>query len=276
MLEKLEALRALQATGTMGQAAARLRITQSAVSKRIAALEDEVGVALIEPAGRRVRITPEGERLLCEAEPLLARLQDVLHAHVPAEREVLRVAASESLLCGWLPAALRDAVDRSGARIELHAHRGPILLERVRSGDYALGLCADPGTEADLVATRLGDEPMAIVPSGPLPSSGDVPIWTIEPRSLTWEAIERRLARQPLVVVGRLESFSALVQIARAGFGHALVPVGVAQALGAEVVRVDVARPVAVFARQTALQRPAVRALHDALVAVAPAALAAL
>ncbi len=38
MIEKLEALAALRTTGTMGQAASTLRITQSAVSKRIAAL----------------------------------------------------------------------------------------------------------------------------------------------------------------------------------------------------------------------------------------------
>lgn len=279
MLDKLEALRALHATGTMGQAAARLRITQSAVSKRIAALEAEVGVALVEPAGRRVRITAEGERLLSEVEPLLARLGDVLAAHAPAGQEVLRVAASESLLSGWLPAALRAAVDLAGVRIELHAHRGPILLERVRSGDYALGVCVDPGAEGDLAGTRLGDEPMVIVPSGPLPPKGEVPIWTIEPRSLTWEAIARRLERHrspALAVVGRLESFTALVQVARAGFGHAVVPLGVAEALRADVVRLDLARPIAVFARRTALQRPAVRAMHEALVQVAPPALAAL
>ena len=47
MLDKLEALQALAEAGTMGRAAASLRVTQSAVSKRIGALSSELGCELI-------------------------------------------------------------------------------------------------------------------------------------------------------------------------------------------------------------------------------------
>ena len=49
MIDRFDALAALQSSGTMGSAASALRITQSAISKRIASLEREVGVKLVEP-----------------------------------------------------------------------------------------------------------------------------------------------------------------------------------------------------------------------------------
>ena len=58
MIEGLEALLALERTGTISEAAAQLRLTQSAVSKRIQSLSDSMKFAVIEPDGRRVRLTP--------------------------------------------------------------------------------------------------------------------------------------------------------------------------------------------------------------------------
>lgn len=278
MLDRLEALQALAATGTMGRAAAALRITQSAVSKRIAALEAELKSALIEREGRRVRLTAEGQRVLMEARPLLARLREVLQAKAPARDPLLTVAATDSLLASWLPGALRSALDQLPAlRIELHAHRGPLLLERVRSGDYALGLCPGAASDAELVERTLFREPMVIVPARLLPLSPgpSVRVWTIERRSLTWEAIESRIARLPkslgyaLQVEARLESFAALVQVARAGFAHALVPRGIARELGVPADRLvalpGLARPIVAVARRSMFERAAVRSLLGVL-----------
>jgi DNA-binding transcriptional LysR family regulator len=69
--------------------------------------------------------------------------------------------------------------------------------------------------------------------------------------------------------VARIESFSSAVQLARAGFGHALVPRGVAVAMGVpEDVLLEVPgleRPIGVCARVTTWERPAVRRFVDAL-----------
>lgn len=240
MIERLEALAALQRTGTLGRAAAQLRITQSAASKRIAALEAELGRVLVEPQGRRLRLTAEAERLLEEARPLLARLREVLSAQSGARPTPLLIAATDSLLASWLPASLRAALDRlPGLHVELHAHRGPMLLERVRSGDYAIGLCPALPGDKELVVRELAREPMVIVPARlePLPQAQQIDVWAIETQSLTWEAISTRLPRIKrnvgfsIQVVSRVESFTALVQLARAGFANALVPIGVAREL---------------------------------------------
>jgi DNA-binding transcriptional LysR family regulator len=282
MVEQLEALRALQQAGTMGRAAAILRLTQSAISKRIAALEERVGVPLVEPQGRRVRLTPDGERLLADARPLLTQLAEVLRARSPARDTTLRLAATESLLSSWLPACLRAASEASGVRLELHAHRGPVLLERIRSGDYAVGVCPAPIAEGELDVRVVGEEPLVVVPGRPnVELVGRVPVWAIETHSLTWDAVAPRLARAErkggfeLAIEERMESFSALVQVARAGFANALVPIGVARGLGVDeagwIVVPGVARPVAVVGRRTALDRPAVVAWMAALKAELPA-----
>jgi DNA-binding transcriptional LysR family regulator len=278
MLDKVEALQALAETGTMGRAAAALRITQSAVSKRIGALEAELGAKLIERDGRRVRLTPYALHLLAEAGPLLRNLREVLRAPDDVREDVLRVAATDSLLASWLPGVLRTALDElPGVRIELHAHRGPVLLERVRSGDYALGFCPAGEGDTELTTRELAREPMVIVPARllPLPPAKTIAVWAIEKRSLTWEAIEARLQRIErragfaIEVTARLESFTALVQVARAGFANVLVPRGVARDLGVPSDRLlpvpGLSRPIAAVARRSTFERKAVRALLRAV-----------
>lgn len=280
MLDRLEALHALAEARTMGRAAAALRVTQSAVSKRIAALEAELGARLIEREGRHVRLTPEALRLLTEARPLLLQLRAALRPRDALREPMLRVAATDSLLASWLPGGLRAALDRlPELQLELHAHRGPVLLERVRAGDYALGLCPGGAGDGELVMRELVQEPMVIVPARLLPLAPGpvVSVWAIEKRSLTWEAIESRIARVrrkagfAIEVQARLESFTALVQVARAGFANALVPIGVARELGVPRDRLlavpGLARPIVAVGRRSTLERRAVRSLLGALAA---------
>jgi hypothetical protein len=147
------------------------------------------------------------------------------------------------------------------------------LLERVRSGDYALGVCPAGTGDAELTLRELVRESMVIVPARllPLAPAQVIPVWAIEKRSLTWEAIETRLARIErragfaIEVTARLESFTALVQVARAGFANVLVPRGVARDLGVpndRLIRVPgLSRPIAAVARRSAFERKTVRTL---------------
>ena len=281
MIDRIEALRALKEQGTTARAAVRLRVTQSAVSKRIASLEAEVGVPLIERAGRGCALTPAAERLLASAGPLLASLRDVV-ARASEERrpQLVRVAASESLLATWLPDVLARACEAlPGVTLELHAHRGPALVARVSSGDADLAIAVDAAAEEGIVSRELGDEAMVLVPSGLRalwPARGEiVECWTIEERSLTWGALSPRLRRRDrpwgleLRVTGRLESFTALARLAAAGFAHALVPRGVALAAGAParvlVPLPGLQRPIALLSRKTALDRRAIAAFASEL-----------
>ena len=110
MIANLEALAALADLGTMTHAATRLRITQSAVSKRIAALEGELNLRLVEPAGRGVRLTPAGENLLDKTAPFMASLKDALHQGGPSTGERLVIGVAESILAAWGGSVLSEVL----------------------------------------------------------------------------------------------------------------------------------------------------------------------
>ena len=83
MIENLETLLALSRTGTMMEASTELRISQSAVSKRLATLEKYYDRKLIQKKGRRVELTQHGQRLVdrigvAAIDPLRHRLAFIL------------------------------------------------------------------------------------------------------------------------------------------------------------------------------------------------------
>ncbi len=92
---RLELLLELSRLGSMRAVAETQHVTTSTVSQQIAVLAREAGTPLIEPEGRRVRLTPAGRRLADHAVTILAALEtarcDLDPDATPAG--VLRVAA---------------------------------------------------------------------------------------------------------------------------------------------------------------------------------------
>src|SRR6266480_8137289 len=72
---RLELLLELSRLGSMRKVAEAFALTTSTVSQQIAALAREAGTALIEPDGRRVRLTPAGRRLAGHAVTILAAVE---------------------------------------------------------------------------------------------------------------------------------------------------------------------------------------------------------
>ncbi len=282
-MDRLEALEAVLREGTMARAAVRLRITTSAVSKRLAALERELGRPVLRRDGRRVLLTPEGRRILEATSPLVARLRETMAGSRAAGGGSLEVGVSESILASWGAALLRRAADRvPGLRLTLHAHRGPGSVARVAAGDYALAMVAgSPPAGSGLRAVPLGEEEMVLVPSGldaaALEGLRRVPVLGIEAAALTARALGPRLARlrraggPDLRVERTVESYAALVSLAREGFGHGLAPLGIVRAMGvppAAVVRLPspgLRRPVVLLGRSSLLRAPPGSALRAAL-----------
>ena len=283
MFDQIETLNTLATTGTMTRAATQLRITQSTVSKRIAALEREVGQPLTEAHGRGVRLTPVGHRLLERAAPLVAALRQALREEETHHTGRLALGISESILASWGPRVLsRVRCDAPEIDLQINAHRSPAATERVRAGEYALALAAGISEEIpDLRAIPLLEEPMVLVPANLksfTPTAGTtVPVLTIEPGSATWTYLQRRLRHQAkkwhfkIEVTRTLQSFTAIVQMARSGFGHGLVPVGVARALGihpSDLIRFPspgLTRPISLIGRPTTLSLPLVQHFYQIL-----------
>ncbi len=74
-LRRLRALRQVADRGTIAAAAQALHLTASAVSQQLAALEREVGQALLAPNGRTVRLTPAAEVVLAHGEAVFSELE---------------------------------------------------------------------------------------------------------------------------------------------------------------------------------------------------------
>jgi DNA-binding transcriptional LysR family regulator len=74
-LEPLRLFLQVAATGSFSRAATLASSTQSAVSKRIGALERRLDVRLFERTGRGARLTPAGRRLLPRAEAVTPSLR---------------------------------------------------------------------------------------------------------------------------------------------------------------------------------------------------------
>ena len=275
MIENLETLIALSKTGTMMEASTALRISQSAVSKRIAALERYYDRDLIERHGRRVVLTHHGTRLVERVTPLLSELRSVFLEDNALRKGKIILGVSEAILASWgstLFSQVRDLMP--SVEFEFHAQRSPVVLDRLRSGEYMVGICTgSPDTDTDLVSEVIRQEPMVIIPSGLKPlkyRSGDpLDVMTIESRSGAWGSIEENMQRLSLNRSTSLESFFAVAQMALSDFGHGLVPTGVAKTLGIAEKKLiklsaeELSRPVRFVARKSMFAQPLVRTFYQ-------------
>jgi len=278
MLDGIDALLALAATGTVSEAAARLRLTQSAVSKRLHALQAELGVVLVERDGRRLRLTADAVAFLERARPLVAELRGLARPAARAARASFTLALADSIASSWGPDVVRRALRGvPGAAVELHAHRSVLVIELVRLGRYDLGMCAEPPAAGDLVVHPLVDEALVVVGAGRARASR--PLITIEPTSATWRAVQPGLRAHHPGLLARptifVESFGAVLQMARAGFGDGLVPVGLAvEARLPYRPLPGVSRRVSLLARKSAQQLAGFAVLRDRLASAAKETLA--
>src|SRR6185503_5520866 len=128
--------------GTVSRAAEQLHITQPALSRQIANLEDELGLKLFDRIGRRLLLTSEGAQLLQHCRGLLN------HSHALREQAdglkrgdagLLRVAASPHLIEGLFPDFLRDYAKRyPNVHVRLVEAIGPQVFAMLERGEVHL------------------------------------------------------------------------------------------------------------------------------------------
>ncbi len=231
MVEGIEALLALERTGTISEAAAQLRLTQSAVSKRIQSLESELKLKLIEPDGRRVKLTATGHNFLDKARVLFSELKNLKQIESYSASKKFSIALSDSIAASWGPKLVRLAAKRLKAvEFELHVHRSTLVEENVKLGKYHLGLCISSSKDQQVFSSLIFEEPLVYLRSPTETNS----LITIEKSSGTWKSIEEKVTRHPKLKnydLIHVESFAAIVQMVREGFGHGLVPMGIAQTM---------------------------------------------
>ena len=166
---QLEAVLALVEYGSFVAAAARLRISQPALTRSVKRLETELGVRLFDRTTRRVQVTAAGREFAAVAERMLNDLGITVQSvrEVAQERRGLVVLSSVMSVAGaFLPrliAAYR--ADRPGVEIHVRESVHGSVLEDVRSGvaDFGLGYVDELPDFA--VGTPLGRETFCVVMS---------------------------------------------------------------------------------------------------------------
>lgn len=238
MIDYLEALLALERTGTISEAAAQLRLTQSAVTKRIQALQNEIKFSVVEPDGRRVRLTPRGQALLDKARPLISELKNLKHIESEgADLNQFSIGISDSIAASWGPRLIRLASQKEkNLKLDIHVHRSTLVAENVKLGRYHLGLCVVPNNDPQLIYETISEESMVLLSNRFDPENFSDKLITIEPNSATWKSISEKVTKHNKfknLEITHVESFAAIVQMVKEGFGHGLVPMGVALTMGA-------------------------------------------
>jgi len=281
MLDGIEALIALEKFGTVSEAAVRLRLTQSALSKRLQVVQAAVGYALYEREGRRLRLTPRGLEFVDRARPVVADLRALTDAPLLAAQARLSVGVADSIAASWGPRVVRDALAQApGLSVALHAHRSVLVIESVRLGRYHVGLSTDAPSARDLIHYPVVDEPLVLIHAGfRSRSRSDAPLISIESNSATWRAIEPQLrARNPALLARTLipvETFSAAIQMVKADFGDGLVPLGLVRELNVDPACyrgiAGVRRQVSLLTRKTVNQLSEFVLLRDRVIAAARA-----
>ena len=276
MLAGIDALIALERYGTVSEAAVRLRLTQSAVSKRLKALNDALGFELVEPDGRRIRLTSQAVTFLERARPLVAELRGLRTPLQSASMSSFSLALADSIASSWGPRVVRQALESlHGVAVDLHAHRSVLVIEFVRLGRYHIGLCTDPLAAKDLIHHPLIDEPVVLMHAAGRPKPAEqLPLLSIESTSAAWKAIEplirqhhRQLLQRHLIPV---ESFSAAMQMVEAGFGDGLIPLGLILEKGLRRRSYSelpgIKRPVSLLTRKTINQLASFGRLREQLI----------
>ncbi|GAA0967954.1 LysR family transcriptional regulator [Actinocorallia libanotica] len=225
---RLRTFVALADTGSVRAAAERLYVSESAVSASVAALARELGVPLVERAGRGVVLTPAGQVYAGYARRLLG-LHEEARAAARGEHEPgtgrLRLAAVTTAADQVLPALLA-AFRHAWPRVELALEVGPSrrigAALAAHEADLVLGGRPPAGARVTVLATRTNELVVVAAPGVPF----DLPTtpWVMrEPGSGTRIAAEAYLAEHeaapPTLVLG---SNGAVIEGAAAGLGAAL------------------------------------------------------
>ncbi|MFJ3307511.1 LysR substrate-binding domain-containing protein [Streptomyces sp. NPDC086549] len=240
-LHRLRLLRELKHRGTLAAVAAALSYSPSSVSQQLSQLETEVGVPLLEPVGRRVRLTEQAEILVAHTEAVLERLERAeadITASLTDLTGTLRIASFQTAALALVPPALSLLRDLHPAlRVHVTQMRPEAALPALLARDFDLVVAEEyPGNpnprpagveQEDLLndVLRLALPEPAEERGGPtasLRALADHP-WAMEPEGTAARHWAMTLCRnagfEPDV---RFETTDLLIQLRLVERGHAV------------------------------------------------------
>jgi len=232
-IASLRALEALDRLGSATAAADALALTQSAVSRQIQALEEQLGVTLVAKSGRRIGLTPDAVQYAVEVRAALGQIaQASMKVAVNPSGGALNLAILPTFGMRWLVPRLPDfARQHPEVTLNLSTRVNPFNFD-TEPFDAAIhfGTSDWPGT----ASMRLrGEAVIAVcapeVISARTPTCArdllDLPLLHIETRPDAWRAWLAAQDVQATRVPGTIyDQFATITQAALHGLGVALLP----------------------------------------------------
>jgi DNA-binding transcriptional LysR family regulator len=288
---RLRLLRELAERGTVHAVAEAMSLTPSAVSQQLKILRREAGVPLLEPDGRRVRLTDAGRALVARTDEVLAaldRAQADMDSYRSTPRGTVRVAMFPSgaamLLAGLITRAAAIGVEVLGRDIDQPAINAPTLL-----ADFDVVVVHRDDRDTNpwgprIEATPLLREPLEIALPQHHRLAGSKRISLRELADEPWIGVEGGLMVDDVLrslatiagvhprIVQRVNDFRVVEELVAAGIGVALLPryVHTTRELARKPLSgMRIARRIEAVTRVGATARPAVAQVIDILKVVA-------
>lgn len=286
-VERLRIVRELSDRGTVAATAAALSLTPSAVSQQLKILAREAGVPILEPDGRRLRLTDAGRALVLRADDVLAALDRAaaeMASYAGSPRGRVRVAmfpSGAALLLPGVLAALADlGVEVEANDVDEPASEVPRLL-----ADYDVVVTHRDERAPALVSPRVRYEPflrepidLVLGPGHPLAERTEVALADLAdenwisvrggfPVDDVLQSVAAATGVQPRVIQ-RINDFRVIEELVRAGLGVALMPRYVPthrDVVSKRLTGVRAARIYELATRPAAVDRPAVAAVLAAI-----------
>lgn len=165
-LRQLRYFIAVAEAGNFSRAAAQLHVSQPPLSTQVKALEDELGVRLLERTNRGATLTAAGAAFLDEARAALARLDSARHrAQLVGRGEIgmLSVGFVSIADYGILPPALKNFRARyPQVEVQLHELTTDAQIRELRAQRLDVGIALAPVDEPELVFERLHSEELVL------------------------------------------------------------------------------------------------------------------
>lgn len=243
-LSVVEAFVAVCELGSVRDAAAALHLTQPAVSKRIAALETQLGHDLFDRVGRGIAPTEAGRAFLPHARRLLAEMEDGQRALDSLSQQVsgrLGLALSHHVGLHRMPPVLRRYVrDYPGVDLDIDFLGSAAACDAVARGHMELAVITLPQPpRADLIQREVWADPMRIFVAHdhPLASTAapeprhlaDYPALLPEPDTTTYALVADALAAHGVTFRMRLASnyLETLKVLTAVGLGWSALPASI-------------------------------------------------
>lgn len=227
--------------GSFKAAAEKLHTTQAGISSRIATLEEQFGVRLFERDRHTVSLTYHGTELMPHAERMIEMQARMFGAVGKSENfsGMLRIGAIESVVHTWLPELLSRFVEAyPKVTVELHSDITPRLRDQLLRGGLDCAILSEEITAGFIINHRIANLDIRWITTPAMarqlparrlsfPEVAAFPIISFHRESCVYRNIAQDASECSDLRVSYFSSLAAMIELTRAGFGVAPLPLAV-------------------------------------------------